>query len=27
LLIVYNEAWQHRLYAERDLDLLESQHG
>jgi len=26
LLIVYNEEWQHRLYAERDLDLLESQH-
>jgi hypothetical protein len=27
LLIVYNEEWQHRLYAERDLDILQSQHG
>ncbi|TDW90534.1 pentapeptide repeat protein [Kribbella pratensis] len=25
LLIVLNEEWQHRLYAERDLDVLESQ--
>jgi hypothetical protein len=24
LLIVLNEEWQHRLYAERDLDALES---
>jgi hypothetical protein len=24
--IVYNEEWQHRLYAERDLAVLESQH-
>ncbi|MEU4194512.1 DinB family protein [Kribbella sp. NPDC026611] len=26
LLIVYNEEWQHRLYAERDLQVLESHH-
>jgi hypothetical protein len=24
LLIVLNEEWQHRLYAERDLDVLEA---
>ena len=24
LLIVLNEEWQHRLYAERDLDALEA---
>ena len=27
LLIVLNEEWQHRLYAERDLDALESRAG
>ncbi len=24
LLIILNEEWQHRLYAERDLDVLET---
>jgi hypothetical protein len=27
LLIVLNEEWQHRLYAERDLDALQSSPG
>ena len=27
LLIILNEEWQHRLYAERDLDVLESRPG
>jgi hypothetical protein len=27
LLVILNEEWEHRLYAERDLDFLEAQSG
>jgi len=27
LRVILNEEWQHRLYAERDLDILERQPG
>jgi hypothetical protein len=27
LLIVLNEEWEHRLYAERDLDILQARDG